>query len=62
MEMLQNYQWPGNVRELKNVLERGLIMARGAKLKPEHLPARITGLDEMLSEGLIRRVVLYERR
>jgi len=53
MEMLKRYQWPGNVRELKNVLERGLIMARGGQLKPEHLPGRITRL-EMLNEGFIR--------
>jgi transcriptional regulator with PAS, ATPase and Fis domain len=53
MEMLKKYQWPGNVRELKNVLERGLIMARGGQLKPEHLPGRITRF-EMLNEGFIR--------
>ena len=53
MEMLKKYQWPGNVRELKNVLERGLIMARGGQLKPEHLPGRITRL-EILNEGFIR--------
>jgi DNA-binding NtrC family response regulator len=40
LERLLAYGWPGNVRELRNVLERALIMARGArKLNPEHLPA-----------------------
>jgi transcriptional regulator with PAS, ATPase and Fis domain len=53
MEMLKKYQWPGNVRELKNVLERGLIMARGGQLKAEHLPGRITRF-EILNEGFIR--------
>jgi transcriptional regulator with PAS, ATPase and Fis domain len=53
MEMLKKYQWPGNVRELKNVLERGLIMARGEQLKPEHLPGRITGF-EMMNDGFVR--------
>ncbi len=53
MKMLKKYQWPGNVRELKNVLERGLITARGGQLKPEHLPGRITQL-EMMNEGFIR--------
>jgi DNA-binding NtrC family response regulator len=51
--MLKKYQWPGNVRELKNVLERGLIMARGGQLKAEHLPGRITRF-EILNEGFIR--------
>ena len=44
MEMLKTYKWPGNVRELRNVLERGLIMARGEQLNSEHLPERITGI------------------
>ena len=29
---LQNYSWPGNVRELRNVIERGVILARGGPL------------------------------
>jgi len=29
---LQNYDWPSNVRELRNVIERGLILARGGAL------------------------------
>jgi len=53
MEMLKKYQWPGNVRELKNVLERGLIMAKGEQLKPDHLPGRITGF-EMMTDGFVR--------
>jgi two-component system response regulator AtoC len=34
---LQREDWPGNVRELRNVLERALILADGALIKPEHL-------------------------
>src|SRR5512135_3528274 len=29
---LQGYDWPGNVRELRNVIERGVILARGGAL------------------------------
>jgi two-component system response regulator HydG len=29
---LAGYAWPGNVRELENVIERGLILARGGEL------------------------------
>lgn len=29
---LQNYNWPGNIRELRNVIERGVILARGGPL------------------------------
>jgi PAS domain S-box-containing protein len=53
MKMLKKYQWPGNVRELKNVLERGLITARGGQIKPEHLPGRITRLGRM-NEDFVR--------
>src|SRR5258706_3439932 len=29
---LQSYDWPGNIRELRNVIERAVILARGAVL------------------------------
>jgi transcriptional regulator with GAF, ATPase, and Fis domain len=32
MEALQSYAWPGNVRELRNVIERGMILAKGSTL------------------------------
>jgi DNA-binding NtrC family response regulator len=42
LERLLEYRWPGNVRELRNVLERGLLMARGARrLGVEHLPPEL---------------------
>jgi len=31
------HPWPGNVRELENTLERGVLLSRGAPLKPRHL-------------------------
>jgi DNA-binding NtrC family response regulator len=36
MQALQSYSWPGNVRELKNVLERAVILSRGAPLTAGH--------------------------
>ena len=40
LQRLVGYGWPGNVREMRNVLERALILARGAlALEPDHLPA-----------------------
>ncbi len=38
IEVLTTHSWPGNVRELRNVLERGLILAQGQTIGPEHLP------------------------
>ena len=39
LERLLAYAWPGNVREMRNVLERALILGRGAPaVSVEHLP------------------------
>jgi DNA-binding NtrC family response regulator len=38
IEILQDYDWPGNIRELRNVIERGVILARGGALEFD-LPA-----------------------
>jgi len=42
LDILAHYTWPGNVRELKNVVERGVIMARGARLEADDLPRRVS--------------------
>ncbi|MDQ2670134.1 MAG: sigma-54 dependent transcriptional regulator [Gemmatimonadota bacterium] len=42
LDRLLGYAWPGNVRELRNVIERALILARGApQVGVEHLPAEL---------------------
>jgi DNA-binding NtrC family response regulator/tetratricopeptide (TPR) repeat protein len=40
---LTGYHWPGNVRELENVIERGVILARGDKMTCADLPQTIQG-------------------
>lgn len=37
IDKAQRYDWPGNVRELQNVVERAVIVSRGAKLAFELL-------------------------
>ena len=44
--LLRRYPWPGNVRELKNVIQRAVLMAKGAELTPDLLPARIRQVSE----------------
>jgi PAS domain S-box-containing protein len=46
LKALEQYQWPGNVRELSNVIERGVINARGEVLRVVDAltTARSTGL------------------
>ena len=37
LALLMRHDWPGNVRELRNVLERGLVVAKGALVQPDDL-------------------------
>jgi len=38
MSLLVAYSWPGNVRELKNIVERMVIMTRGAVIEAKDVP------------------------
>jgi len=38
LERMLNYDWPGNVRELENVIERGVVLARGDEITLDLLP------------------------
>jgi DNA-binding NtrC family response regulator len=56
--MLRAYPWPGNVRELKNVIQRAVVLAKGAELSPELLPPRIRAASgSLLEEGMARPAV-----
>lgn len=50
MRLLRSYHWPGNIRELRNILERGLMLARGDILRPSHF----VGLDIQSSESTMK--------
>jgi DNA-binding NtrC family response regulator len=43
--LLRRYHWPGNVRELKNVIQRAVLLAKGAELTSDLLPARVRDPD-----------------
>ena len=36
-ELLTTHHWTGNVRELKNLMERGVLVAKGSKLTPRDM-------------------------
>jgi two-component system response regulator PilR (NtrC family) len=38
MDRFLSYTWPGNVRELENVVERGVVLARGDEIDIDLLP------------------------
>ncbi|MEK7715059.1 MAG: helix-turn-helix domain-containing protein, partial [candidate division NC10 bacterium] len=49
---LEAYAWPGNVRELENVIERAVVLARGALMDVIELPEEIAGATP-LPEGVL---------
>src|SRR5687768_6106556 len=56
LEHLLRYPWPGNVRELRNVLERAMIMARGApRIEPFHLPSEVRSASGAEAESHVPR-------
>ncbi len=52
LRRLEAYAWPGNVRELENVVERGVVLARGALVDVADLPPEIAGATP-LPEGVL---------
>jgi len=44
LEALQEYDWPGNVRELENMVERLVVLTKGAQLGVEFLPEKMLRL------------------
>jgi len=48
---LEAYSWPGNVRELENVVERAVVLARGARVEAGDLPDAVRERSVMLMRG-----------
>ncbi len=42
-ELMTAYAWPGNVRELKNIIERAMVLSKGAEIDIDMLPREILG-------------------
>jgi DNA-binding NtrC family response regulator/HAMP domain-containing protein len=41
MRLLLDYSWPGNVRELENSIEHAVVLAKGRRIDPAHLPSAL---------------------
>ena len=50
-QRLFSHGWPGNVRELQNVLERAVLLAKGAKIEPVDLPFENGAIPEKTAQG-----------
>ena len=50
LTLFRRYPWPGNVRELRNVIVRGVALARGPTLGARDLPDRIQQLSKRATD------------
>ncbi len=48
LSCLEAYAWPGNVRELENVVERAVVLARGARVETAELPDTVVDRSVMV--------------
>jgi transcriptional regulator with PAS, ATPase and Fis domain len=54
-DALLTYDWPGNVRELERMIERTLVLARGATIEIDDLPIRVSdGFGDVLLPSMVR--------
>jgi DNA-binding NtrC family response regulator len=51
--ILIRHRWPGNVRELENVIERGVLVAKGNEITPPDLPESLREDNQMQAEFTI---------
>ena len=58
------HEWPGNVRELRNVLERAILLADGARIETADLPAQLVDSTAPLraTEAVLAEVPFTEAR
>jgi two-component system response regulator PilR (NtrC family) len=61
LERMLGYGWPGNVRELENVIERGVVLARGDEITLDLLPRDLQESYSIPSSGALPQGIgLYE--
>jgi len=56
LQRLEGYAWPGNVRELENVVERGVVLARGPRIDVGDLPDEVAGAPPLPEGALTIRI------
>lgn len=43
LTLFMAHDWPGNIRELENAMEHAFVLCQGKHIRPDHLPAELTG-------------------
>jgi DNA-binding NtrC family response regulator len=51
---LLSHAWPGNVRELENAIERAVVLARDAEIRPEDLLLEQGGATAVATDGTLQ--------
>ena len=51
--VLIRHRWPGNVRELENVIERGVLVAKGSEITVNDLPESLRTENATTTEFVI---------
>ncbi len=62
-QRLMRHHWPGNVRELENVIERGVLVARGTEIEADDLPDTLSEAApsvETVRDGIPTHLTLAE--
>ncbi|MDE3054804.1 MAG: sigma-54-dependent Fis family transcriptional regulator, partial [Gemmatimonadota bacterium] len=63
LERLLKYSWPGNIREMRNVLERAMIVGRGAPaISAAHLAAEVRDASGLNVEHHVPRTLAEVER
>ncbi len=61
LELLMRYPWPGNVRELEHAIERGVLVADGPLLRPEHFTLDFVAAAATAPEDTLMTLEALER-
>lgn len=59
VKKMMAYSWPGNIRELENIIERGVLLARGTIIEDILVPVNQTK-DNLRDSGDLRMKTIHE--
>ncbi len=62
LKNMMAYNWPGNIRELENLIERGVLLAKGTIIEEMSIPVAFkTGVDTNNTVTIMKTILENER-
>ena len=61
LNSLLSYNWPGNIRELENLIERSVLLCKGATIEEIPLPANRVQVHVIMEESKLQTIEENER-